>query len=83
MDEELLKCGSLFSKKIPKILKNSDTYCYFNISSLSEDAFMKLSQENKSGLVKWHKEHLTRVYPSGIRIGSSNYNAIEKERAGA
>ncbi|XP_033842727.1 1-phosphatidylinositol 4,5-bisphosphate phosphodiesterase delta-4 [Periophthalmus magnuspinnatus] len=47
--------------------------CY-EISSFSESKAKKLSKESGSEMVRFNVKQLTRVYPSGLRTDSSNYN---------
>ncbi len=44
------------------------------ISSLSESKIAKVFNANPSGIIDFHKKYLTRIYPSGMRFDSSNYD---------
>lgn len=47
--------------------------CY-EMSSFSESKVKKLAKESGSEMVRYNVKQLTRVYPSGLRTDSSNYN---------
>lgn len=47
--------------------------CY-EMSSFSESKVKKLAKESASEMVQYNMRQLTRVYPSGLRTDSSNYN---------
>ncbi|KAK7877933.1 hypothetical protein WMY93_031409 [Mugilogobius chulae] len=47
--------------------------CY-EMSSFSESKAKKLAKESGSEMVRYNVKQLTRVYPSGLRTDSSNYN---------
>jgi phosphatidylinositol phospholipase C delta len=42
--------------------------------SISEKAGMKIIKENKGDWIKHNFTHLSRTYPKGFRLGSSNYD---------
>lgn len=52
------------------------------ISSLSEKKINLLIGSNKSDLIKHNQTCLTRIYPIGTRVNSSNYSPIECWSAG-
>lgn len=47
--------------------------CY-EMSSFSESKVKKLTKDSGSEMVRYNVKQLTRVYPSGLRTDSSNYN---------
>lgn len=49
---------------------------HFEMCSLQEKKALKLVKESSHLFVKHNGRHLIRVYPSGYRIDSSNYNPI-------
>ena len=50
---------------------------HFEMCSLQEKKALKLVKESSHLFVKHNGRHLTRVYPSGYRIDSSNYNPVQ------
>ena len=50
-----------------------DGRCY-HISSFVESKAKKLYEDNPSEFIKYNQRHLTRVYPMGTRVMSSNLN---------
>jgi phosphatidylinositol phospholipase C delta len=55
----------------------------WNIVSISEGKFKTLFKNKQKFLVDGHKRLLTRVYPAGTRIDSSNYDPLPGWAAGA
>jgi hypothetical protein len=51
--------------------------------SLSEGAIIKHMKHDYNALIEMHKRYFTRVYPSGIRVDSSNYDPIPAWNVGA
>jgi len=49
----------------------------WNISSIKEAAFERLSKEHVDQLQDFLRSHFLRIYPSGTRVDSSNYDPIE------
>ncbi|XP_072315914.1 1-phosphatidylinositol 4,5-bisphosphate phosphodiesterase delta-4-like [Eucyclogobius newberryi] len=52
------------------------------MSSFSESKAKKLAKESGSEMIRYNVKHLTRVYPSGLRTDSSNYNPQDMWSAG-
>ena len=50
---------------------------YWEMSSLGETTVKKLITSYPEEFVNHNKTFLTRVYPSGKRVDSSNYNPVE------
>ncbi|ETV92870.1 hypothetical protein, variant 1 [Aphanomyces invadans] len=46
------------------------------MSSFSEGKTKKLVADNKLAFLAYNRKHVTRVYPSGIRVDSSNYSPL-------
>eukprot|EP00919_Chromeraceae_sp_WS-2016_P005147 GHVR01012141.1.p1 GENE.GHVR01012141.1~~GHVR01012141.1.p1 ORF type:complete len:801 (-),score=133.50 GHVR01012141.1:119-2521(-) len=47
-----------------------------SICSLSEAHFLKLLKNNQNDMFQFHRKYLSRVYPSGTRVTSTNYNPV-------
>ncbi|XP_069010979.1 1-phosphatidylinositol 4,5-bisphosphate phosphodiesterase delta-4 isoform X2 [Embiotoca jacksoni] len=54
----------------------SHTECY-EMSSFSESKAKRLAKEAGTDFVQYNTRHLSRIYPSGLRTDSSNYNPQE------
>ncbi|XP_039360258.1 1-phosphatidylinositol 4,5-bisphosphate phosphodiesterase delta-3 [Mauremys reevesii] len=50
--------------------------------SFSERKARKLLKESGNGLVRYNARHLSRIYPLGLKMNSSNYNPQEMWNAG-
>jgi phosphatidylinositol phospholipase C delta len=61
---------------------NSTSRRPFDMSSFSEVKVGKLLK-NGNGVVKYHREQLSRIYPKGTRVGSSNYDPVASWASGA
>ncbi|KNC85244.1 hypothetical protein SARC_02579 [Sphaeroforma arctica JP610] len=59
----------------------SEGKCY-NMSSFGESKTKKLSSENRLGWIKYNTRQLSRTYPGGTRVDSSNYDPTMAFRAG-
>ncbi|ETV75922.1 hypothetical protein H257_09883 [Aphanomyces astaci] len=46
------------------------------MSSFSEGKTKKLAADRKLAFAAYNRTHLSRVYPSGLRVDSSNYNPV-------
>lgn len=57
-------------------------YGFNEMFSLGEKTATKLIKVAHEDLVKHNRSHLTRVYPKGTRVTSSNYEPILFWRAG-
>ncbi|KAH8738886.1 phospholipase C [Cryptosporidium ryanae] len=57
-------------------LSNFENRRRMSIGSLVETKFLRFAKESSVNLSKFHQDHLSRVYPSGTRISSSNYNPL-------
>eukprot|EP00366_Plasmodium_knowlesi_P001276 XP_002258773.1 phospholipase c-like, putative [Plasmodium knowlesi strain H] len=49
---------------------------YNEICSISENKFIKLIKKNEDEIIKYNQKTLTRVYPSGTRLASTNFNPL-------
>ncbi len=54
--------------------KIDDDRPVWDISSLDENKIISIFNKNKGSIIEWHKINFSRIYPSGLRVGSSNYN---------
>lgn len=52
------------------------------MSSFGESSAFKYSEEAASYYIEYNKKHLSRTYPSGRRVDSSNYDPIDMWNAG-
>ncbi|KAE8540073.1 hypothetical protein D1P53_004011 [Cryptococcus gattii VGV] len=50
--------------------------------SVSERTAAKILKENKADWIKHNFKHISRVYPRGTRLGSTNYNPVDAWSAG-
>ena len=49
---------------------------YFKMSSFGEAKFTKLAKSEPQLFNKFNRKFLTRTYPAGKRVDSSNYNPL-------
>ncbi|XP_040842343.1 1-phosphatidylinositol 4,5-bisphosphate phosphodiesterase delta-4 isoform X2 [Ochotona curzoniae] len=59
-----------------------ENYHFYEMSSFSENKAKNLVKEAGNEFVQHNATHLSRVYPSGLRTDSSNYNPQELWNAG-
>ena len=55
----------------------------WHISSITENKFAKFSKSNLKELIDNQRKNMTKIYPSGKRIDSSNFNPIPSWNIGA
>ncbi|RIA94719.1 PLC-like phosphodiesterase [Glomus cerebriforme] len=73
-------------KKVAKALSDLVVYCsavkfkgfdhenkFYQMSSFSEKHSTRLSKTDRQSFIKYNSRYLSRIYPSGYRIASSNY----------
>lgn len=53
----------------------------WEISSLDEKKISSLSKQ--PDITRFHQRHFTRIYPSGARVDSSNYDPVESFNVGS
>lgn len=75
INENFKNCISLIGSKPPGLTNNANR-SVFTVFSIKETQFLKLWSENEENLRRFHQKFLTRIYPSGTRIDSSNYDPI-------
>ncbi|XP_049623984.1 1-phosphatidylinositol 4,5-bisphosphate phosphodiesterase delta-4 [Suncus etruscus] len=87
--DESLWCPSLpsevmYLKPVPfyNFAHSRENYCIYEISSFSETKAKNLIKDAGNEFVQHNARQLTRVYPSGLRTDSSNYNPQELWNAG-
>ena len=49
---------------------------FYEMSSFGENKTKKLVKEKCSDFIEYNKKQLSRVYPAGSRVDSSNYNPL-------
>ncbi|KAF7459293.1 1-phosphatidylinositol 4,5-bisphosphate phosphodiesterase delta-4 isoform X1 [Cryptosporidium felis] len=57
-------------------INNFENRRRMSIGSLVETKFLRFAKDHSLSLARFHQDHLCRVYPSGTRISSSNYNPL-------
>lgn len=55
---------------------------FYEMVSFSENRALRLLQESGTNFVRHNVTHLSRIYPSGRRTDSSNYNPVEMWNGG-
>ena len=50
---------------------------YYEMCSLSESSALKLANALPEEFVSNNKRFLTRIYPNGMRVDSSNFNPVD------
>ncbi|SCN61900.1 phosphoinositide-specific phospholipase C, putative [Plasmodium chabaudi adami] len=69
----LNKCSCLKGYVFRSLQENRT---YNEICSISENKFIKLIKKNEDDVIKYNQKTLMRVYPSGTRLASTNFNPI-------
>ena len=64
-------------------INKKEVYAPEHMFSLSENTANKILKQNMTDLIKHCRTHLVRIYPKGIRIGSTNYEPHRYWSAGA
>lgn len=49
---------------------------FYEMSSFGENKTKKLIKEKCSDFIEYNKKQLSRIYPAGSRVDSSNYNPL-------
>jgi Ca2+-binding EF-hand superfamily protein len=73
LSDIIVYCQAKSFKSLEKCLKDG---MYNQMSSISEDPSHHLSQKQPDLYIKHTRRQLTRIYPSGTRLQSTNYNPI-------
>ena len=55
---------------------------YYEMSSFGENKTKKFIKEKRSEFIEYNKKQLSRIYPAGGRVDSSNYNPLMAWSAG-
>jgi hypothetical protein len=79
LHEDLVKICTMFGEKFKMPALNS---CW-SIASISETQISKALKENEDQIIEFHHRNLTRIYPKGTRVDSSNFVPIEAWMAGS
>ena len=64
-------------------INKKEVYAPEHMFSLSENSANKLLKQGMTDLIKHCRTHLVRIYPKGMRIGSTNYEPHRYWSAGA
>jgi phosphatidylinositol phospholipase C, delta len=64
-------------------LNKKEVYAPEHVFSLSENTANKILKQSMADLIKHNRTHVVRIYPKGIRIGSTNYEPHRYWSAGA
>lgn len=64
-------------------LNKKETYANEHVFSLSEGRANAIVKESMADLIKHNRTHVIRVYPSGTRLSSTNYEPHRYWAAGA
>ena len=59
-----------------------ESYAPSHVFSLSERTANKVLKQSMYDLIKHNRSHLVRIYPDGMRIGSTNYDPLKYWVAG-
>lgn len=60
-----------------------DSRSIWNISSINEEKISKFLKDREIEIIDFHRKYFTRIYPSGKRVDSSNYDPIDSFNVGA
>lgn len=63
--------------------KASTSHTVFEIFSFSEEKIQKLHTASRRHIVDFHRRYLSRIYPKGSRVDSSNYDPMPAFNAGS
>jgi phosphatidylinositol phospholipase C delta len=64
-------------------LKDGNKRTCWDISSINEKKIIVLYEKNHEAIVDFHRKFITRIYPAGSRVDSSNYDPIIAFNSGA
>ena len=79
ISQKFLRCISLLGMKLRFDEPNRSV---FSISSMNETRIQKILNEDEIKIIEFQRKFLTRIYPSGKRIDSSNYDPFNSFLAG-
>ena len=77
-----MKLVSITCKRLPQSNWSEKRTCW-DISSVNESRIVSIFNKNEMDIVNFHKKFLTRIYPAGSRVNSSNYDPIIPFLAGS
>ncbi|XP_034040030.1 1-phosphatidylinositol 4,5-bisphosphate phosphodiesterase delta-1-like isoform X2 [Thalassophryne amazonica] len=75
----VIYCKSVHFHGFEEARKNQS---FYEMSSFKEAKAMKLAEETANAYIRHNVEKLSRIYPTGFRTDSSNYNPIPMWNAG-
>eukprot|EP00045_Choanoeca_perplexa_P017717 m.263823 g.263823 ORF g.263823 m.263823 type:complete len:1409 (-) comp17614_c0_seq1:1909-6135(-) len=75
-------CESVVYTQAVKFKSFDQVYRYYQMSSFGEKKLLKLAKHSSPALVKFTRRNLSRVYPRGSRINSTNYDPCVSWNAG-
>uniref|UniRef100_A0A1X7VUT6 Phosphoinositide phospholipase C n=1 Tax=Amphimedon queenslandica TaxID=400682 RepID=A0A1X7VUT6_AMPQE len=82
LSSKLSKCVNYVQSVHFKGFDSTHEIPFFHMSSFGESSAFKSSEESGAHFLEYNKKHLSRTYPSGRRVDSSNYEPINMWNAG-
>lgn len=76
-----IRAGKAKGKSLVNALRSTEEYA--KRISLSEPQFAKIAASHPADIVRFTRRNFLRIYPTGLRIDSSNYNPIRAWSHGA
>ena len=58
------------------------TVPFYHMSSFGESSAFKHSENTSHSFIEYNKKHISRIYPSGRRMDSSNYEPVDMWNCG-
>ena len=58
------------------------TVPFYHMSSFGESSAFKHSENSSHSFIEYNKKHISRIYPSGRRMDSSNYEPVDMWNCG-
>ena len=55
---------------------------FYHMSSFGESSAFKHSENTSHSFIEYNKKHISRIYPSGRRMDSSNYEPVDMWNCG-
>jgi len=81
INKNFRKCISLVGLKAN--LKDLNNRSVFTVYSLNESRIANIFNKNEILLINFHRRYLSRIYPSGTRIDSSNFDPMNSILSGS
>ncbi|XP_008111435.1 1-phosphatidylinositol 4,5-bisphosphate phosphodiesterase delta-3 isoform X1 [Anolis carolinensis] len=79
LSDVVVYCQAVPFQSLSRALHNQQSN---EMSSFSERKARKLIKESGNQFVRYNTRHLSRIYPQGLKVNSSNYNPQEMWNAG-